>query len=87
MGLLQASRDRDILRMQIDELIRFNPGMRVNEIGGDRLAVLDVQLETIQSLKSQLLEKERMIGQIQANSERLVAASKRDEEILLAKTQ
>lgn len=78
MGLLQASRDRDILRMQIDELIRFNPGMRVNEIGGDRLAVLDVQLETIQSLKSQLLEKERMIGQIQANSERLVAASKRD---------
>jgi|JI6StandDraft_1071083.scaffolds.fasta_scaffold06551_4 hypothetical protein len=87
MGLLQASRDRDILRMQIDELIRFNPGMRVNEIGGDRLAVLDAQLETIQSLKSQLLEKERMIGQIQANSERLVAASKRDEEILLAKTQ
>lgn len=78
MGLLQASRDRDILRMQIDELIRFNPGMRVNEIGGDRLAVLDAQLETIQSLKSQLLEKERMIGQIQANSERLVAASKRD---------
>ena len=73
--------------MQRDELIRFNPGARVDEIGGDRLAVLDVQLETIQSLKSQLLEKERMIGQIQANSERLVAASKRDEEILLAKTQ
>ena len=43
--------------MQIDDLIRCNPGLRVNEIGSDRIAVLDVQLETIQSLKGQLIDK------------------------------
>lgn len=85
--MLQATRDRDILRLQMDDIVRAYPSIRLNEIGNDRIAVVDSQLQTIQSLKMQLLEKERMIGQLQSTCEKLVAASKQDEAILLAKTQ
>lgn len=55
--ILQSNRDRDVLRLQMDELVRCNPGMRMNEINSDRISILDTQLETIKSLKKQLIDR------------------------------
>jgi hypothetical protein len=49
------------------------------EVGGDRMAVLDMQLQTIQSLKGQLFEKEKQFAQIQADYEKMMITCKRDE--------
>lgn len=66
LEVLQTRRDRDLLRLQIDDLMRDNPFLRINPVSEQRVAVLEAQLQTIQIMKNQMIEKDLQYGQLQA---------------------
>lgn len=43
--------------MQMEDLFTNNPELRYTEIQENKVSVLDIQLQTIASLKGQLIEK------------------------------
>ena len=94
--LLKTRREKDILELNFDQIIKENPYLMQSEMimslkekfeqnSRDKISVLDKYMKQVQFLQHKLVEKETLYNQTQIQYNNLLDSSKKDEKILIKK--